>query len=57
MQENNAEAKVPHSSFINAFQLIAMSHDLDLSGLFEEKVSLKIRSSRFSLIRTHVLQF
>lgn len=24
------------SSFINAFQLIAMSHDLDLSGLFEE---------------------
>ncbi|XP_062078598.1 CBL-interacting serine/threonine-protein kinase 21 [Humulus lupulus] len=25
------------SSFINAFQLIAMSNDLDLSGLFEEK--------------------
>lgn len=24
--------------FINAFQLIAMSHDLDLSGLFEDKV-------------------
>nr|NP_001268203.1 CBL-interacting protein kinase 06 [Vitis vinifera]ACQ83522.1 CBL-interacting protein kinase 06 [Vitis vinifera]CAN78654.1 hypothetical protein VITISV_040990 [Vitis vinifera] len=37
IEENNAEAKVPHSSFINAFQLIAMSHDLDLSGLFEEK--------------------
>ncbi|KAI4381103.1 hypothetical protein MLD38_007211 [Melastoma candidum] len=25
------------SSFINAFQLIAMSHDLNLSGLFEEE--------------------
>ncbi|KAJ9689562.1 hypothetical protein PVL29_014978 [Vitis rotundifolia] len=37
IEENNAEAKVPNSSFINAFQLIAMSHDLDLSGLFEEK--------------------
>lgn len=27
------------SSFINAFQLIAMSKDLDLSGLFEEEAS------------------
>lgn len=26
-------------SYINAFQLIAMSNDLDLSGLFEEKVN------------------
>ncbi|KAL5773109.1 hypothetical protein ACOSQ2_013033 [Xanthoceras sorbifolium] len=36
IQENSAESKRPKtSSFINAFQLIAMSHDLDLSGLFE----------------------
>ncbi|KAK3221476.1 hypothetical protein Dsin_008501 [Dipteronia sinensis] len=36
IEENNAESKMPKtSSFINAFQLIAMSHDLDLSGLFE----------------------
>lgn len=36
MEENGAESKtVQSSSFINAFQLIAMSHDLDLSGLFE----------------------
>lgn len=26
------------SNFINAFQLIVMSNDLDLSGLFEEEV-------------------
>ncbi|KDP43807.1 hypothetical protein JCGZ_23015 [Jatropha curcas] len=33
-----AEKKVPkYSSFINAFQLIAMSDDLDLSGLFEQE--------------------
>ncbi|KAM4125808.1 hypothetical protein ACJW30_01G341000 [Castanea mollissima] len=32
------ETKIPKSSsFINAFQLIAMSQDLDLSGLFEEQ--------------------
>ncbi|KAL6984994.1 CBL-interacting serine/threonine-protein kinase 21 [Sarracenia purpurea var. burkii] len=38
VKENVTEAKIPPSpSFINAFQLIAMSHDLDLSGLFEEK--------------------
>ncbi|KAB1204204.1 CBL-interacting serine/threonine-protein kinase 21 [Morella rubra] len=37
-QENATETKIPKSSsFINAFQLIAMSHDLDLSGLFEEQ--------------------
>lgn len=30
------ETKSPN--FINAFQLIAMSNDLDLSGLFEGKV-------------------
>ncbi|XP_062164480.1 CBL-interacting serine/threonine-protein kinase 21 [Alnus glutinosa] len=37
-EEIATEAKIPKSpSFINAFQLIAMSHDLDLSGLFEEQ--------------------
>lgn len=35
----DAERMMPKSSsFINAFQLIAMSNDLDLSGLFEEEV-------------------
>ncbi|KAK4784205.1 hypothetical protein SAY86_018573 [Trapa natans] len=34
----DAERTVPTSSnFINAFQLIAMNNDLDLSGLFEEE--------------------
>ncbi|KAE8056788.1 hypothetical protein FH972_013527 [Carpinus fangiana] len=37
-EEIATETKIPKSpSFINAFQLIAMSHDLDLSGLFEEQ--------------------
>ena len=41
MQDNASETETPESSsFINAFQLIAMSHDLDLSGLFEEQASL-----------------
>ncbi|XP_052873936.1 CBL-interacting serine/threonine-protein kinase 21 isoform X2 [Gossypium arboreum] len=36
VEEQNAEMKThKFSNFINAFQLIAMSHDLDLSGLFE----------------------
>ncbi|KAG4133429.1 hypothetical protein ERO13_D08G096000v2 [Gossypium hirsutum] len=36
VEEQNAEMKTQKfSNFINAFQLIAMSHDLDLSGLFE----------------------
>ncbi|XP_022730486.1 CBL-interacting serine/threonine-protein kinase 21-like isoform X2 [Durio zibethinus] len=36
VEEHNAEMNTHKSSnFINAFQLIAMSHDLDLSGLFE----------------------
>ncbi|CAN6552229.1 unnamed protein product [Malus baccata var. baccata] len=40
IEENVAETKIPKSSsFINAFQLIAMSNDLDLSGLFEEQAS------------------
>ncbi|KAI4376264.1 hypothetical protein MLD38_014048 [Melastoma candidum] len=38
LEDENAEETVPRSSrFINAFQLIAMSQDLDLSGLFEEQ--------------------
>ncbi|KAJ7955752.1 Non-specific serine/threonine protein kinase [Quillaja saponaria] len=38
IEEEVTEKKVTKSpSFINAFQLIAMSHDLDLSGLFEEQ--------------------
>ncbi|KAL9417331.1 hypothetical protein AB3S75_040334 [Citrus x aurantiifolia] len=38
MEENGAELKTLQSpSFINAFQLIAMSHGLDLSGLFERQ--------------------
>lgn len=38
IEENTQETKMPKSpSFINAFQLIAMSNDLDLSGLFEEQ--------------------
>ncbi|KAL9267648.1 CBL-interacting serine/threonine-protein kinase 21-like protein [Drosera capensis] len=39
-QESVSDKIVPSSpipSFINAFQLIAMSQDLDLSGLFEDK--------------------
>ncbi|KAJ6742919.1 SERINE/THREONINE KINASE [Salix viminalis] len=41
-EDNAAETETPESSsFINAFQLIAMSHDLDLSGLFEEKEDKK----------------
>lgn len=38
VEENILEATITKSSsFINAFQLIAMSQDLDLSGLFEEQ--------------------
>ncbi|THG04725.1 hypothetical protein TEA_013616 [Camellia sinensis var. sinensis] len=40
IKENEAKTKIPHiPSFINAFQLIAMSQDLDLSRLFEEQAS------------------
>ncbi|KAJ4953911.1 hypothetical protein NE237_030743 [Protea cynaroides] len=39
------ESRIPKSSsFINAFQLIAMSSDLDLSGLFEEQDEDKQRT-------------
>ncbi|XP_031381900.1 CBL-interacting serine/threonine-protein kinase 21-like [Punica granatum] len=42
VEEAEAEQSIPKSSsFINAFQLIAMSHDLDLSGLFEEQDEVK----------------
>lgn len=40
VQKTGTESNIMHASgFINAFQLIAMSHDLDLSRLFEEQVS------------------
>ncbi|XP_010536931.1 PREDICTED: CBL-interacting serine/threonine-protein kinase 21 isoform X2 [Tarenaya hassleriana] len=43
-QGNATERNAPaSSSFINAFQLIAMSSDLDLSGLFEEQDDKKYR--------------
>ncbi|XP_057500155.1 CBL-interacting serine/threonine-protein kinase 21-like isoform X2 [Actinidia eriantha] len=45
-KENVTEKKIPHTpSFINAFQLIAMSHDLDLSGLFEEQDNEKQKTT------------
>ncbi|KAL9362628.1 hypothetical protein Peur_045413 [Populus x canadensis] len=41
-EDTASETETPESSsFINAFQLIAMSHDLDLSGLFEEQANKK----------------
>ncbi|KAK6942409.1 NAF domain, partial [Dillenia turbinata] len=41
VEENAMEAKMPKSAtFINAFQLIAMSHDLDLSGLFQDQAKV-----------------
>ncbi|KAL5973968.1 CBL-interacting serine/threonine-protein kinase 21 [Asimina triloba] len=36
--------KVKSPSFINAFQLIAMSNDLNLSGLFEEEDNEKLKT-------------
>ncbi|KAL4397674.1 hypothetical protein AHAS_Ahas01G0215500 [Arachis hypogaea] len=48
VEEKIRESKIPKSSsFINAFQLIAMSQDLDLSGLFEEEQDLKKQKTRF----------
>ncbi|KAA8535489.1 hypothetical protein F0562_030492 [Nyssa sinensis] len=45
-KENETEGKIHHTpSFINAFQLIAMSHDLDLSGLFEEQDNQKQKTT------------
>uniref|UniRef100_A0A5B7A263 non-specific serine/threonine protein kinase n=1 Tax=Davidia involucrata TaxID=16924 RepID=A0A5B7A263_DAVIN len=45
-KENETETKIPRTpSFINAFQLIAMSHDLDLSGLFEEQDNEKQKTT------------
>ncbi|XP_030523659.1 CBL-interacting serine/threonine-protein kinase 21 isoform X1 [Rhodamnia argentea] len=42
LEDSDAEKTMPKSSnFINAFQLIAMSRDLDLSGLFEEQEEKK----------------
>ncbi|KAA8522777.1 hypothetical protein F0562_009200 [Nyssa sinensis] len=46
IKENETETKMPRNpSFINAFQLIAMSHDLDLSGLFEEQDNEKQKTT------------
>ncbi|MED6191579.1 CBL-interacting serine/threonine-protein kinase 21 [Stylosanthes scabra] len=48
VEEKIRESKIPKSSsFINAFQLIAMSQDLDLSGLFEEEQGHKKQTTRF----------
>ncbi|KAG9456009.1 hypothetical protein H6P81_000517 [Aristolochia fimbriata] len=42
IRESTDEMEKPKSpNFINAFQLIAMSNDLDLSGLFEEQIDRK----------------
>ncbi|KAK4759821.1 hypothetical protein SAY87_022952 [Trapa incisa] len=44
VEEMEADKQIPNpSSFINAFKLIAMSQDLDLSGLFEEKDEVKVK--------------
>ncbi|XP_052200446.1 CBL-interacting serine/threonine-protein kinase 21 [Diospyros lotus] len=44
--ESETETKISLApSFINAFQLIAMSHDLDLSGLFEEQDDQKQKTT------------
>ncbi|KAL7193738.1 hypothetical protein ACSBR2_025373 [Camellia fascicularis] len=46
IKENEAKTKIPHiPSFINAFQLIAMSQDLDLSRLFEEQDNEKQKTT------------
>ncbi|WCJ41223.1 CBL-interacting protein kinase 21 [Euphorbia peplus] len=45
-EDDNTETGMRKSStFINAFQLIAMSQDLDLSGLFKEKEEKKHKTS------------
>ncbi|WCJ42405.1 CBL-interacting protein kinase 21 [Euphorbia peplus] len=45
-EDDNTETGMRKSStFINAFQLIAMSQDLDLSGLFEEQEEKKQKTS------------
>ncbi|GAB2291494.1 CBL-interacting serine/threonine-protein kinase 21 [Dionaea muscipula] len=55
---SSVEESVPHKikpstpGFINAFQLIALSHDLDLSGLFEEKDDDK---HRITLVSKHTI--
>ncbi|KAK4754886.1 hypothetical protein SAY87_008643 [Trapa incisa] len=52
-QDMEADKQMPKSSsFINAFQLIAMSQDLDLSGLFEEKDEVK---EKVMLVSDHAI--
>ncbi|GMN52151.1 hypothetical protein TIFTF001_021297 [Ficus carica] len=47
IEEKVTENRITRSSsFINAFQLIAMSKDLDLSGLFEEEASYNWETGR-----------
>ncbi|KAK9931874.1 hypothetical protein M0R45_019130 [Rubus argutus] len=56
IEENVKDTKIlKSSSFINAFQLIAMSNDLDLSGLFEEKDNNKQKTNNFK-IKMHAKQ-
>ncbi|KAK2993487.1 hypothetical protein RJ640_015171 [Escallonia rubra] len=46
LAENETGKDIPHQPrFINAFQLIAMSHDLDLSRLFEEQASIYFKDN------------
>lgn len=54
VEESVAHKIIPSSpSFINAFQLIALSHDLDLSGLFEDDDKQKIMlGSRHTISET-----
>lgn len=55
VQETEKEGNVLHASgFINAFQLIAMSHDLDLSRLFEEQVIKIIKTLLSSQYKSKV---
>ncbi|KAJ6296035.1 hypothetical protein OIU78_023965 [Salix suchowensis] len=55
-EDDASETETPKSSsFINAFQLIAMSHDLDLSRLFEEQANMKQKTrlgSKHTVIET-----
>ncbi|KAK3020379.1 hypothetical protein RJ639_047244, partial [Escallonia herrerae] len=46
INENETGKYIPQEPrFINAFQLIAMSHDLDLSRLFEEQASIHFQDN------------
>lgn len=54
IKENEVPIKTSYTpSFINAFQLIAMSHDLDLSGLFEVQNNEKQKTTLGSKHTVH----